>query len=95
MIRIIVHKRVSKKVRELGPEALAEAEKRLAQLAGDFGNPHIHSGLGLRKIARRNYEIRVWLQWRIVLVHAGDALLADDLLTHDGVSVWLKNRGNR
>ena len=95
MIRIEVHKRVSKKMRALGPEAVAEAEKRLAQLAADFGNPHIHTGLGLRKIARRNYEIRVWLQWRIVLVHNGDWLLADDVLNHDGVSLWLRTRGNR
>jgi hypothetical protein len=95
VIRIEIHKRVSKKIRDLGPEAVAEAEKRLSQLAEDFGKPHSHSGLGLRKIARRNYEIRVWLQWRIVLVDNGGWLLADDVLNHDGVSVWLKTRGNR
>jgi hypothetical protein len=93
VIRIEVGPQVPKKLRELGPVALAEAEKRLAQLTREFGNPHIHSGLGLRKIGRRSYEIRVWLQWRIVLVHYGEWLLADDVLNHDGVARWLRHRG--
>ena len=92
MIRIEVDKRVSKKAKELGPDAVAEAERRLSQLASDFGNPHAHSGLGVRKIGRKSYEIRVWLKWRLVFVHDGDRLLIDDLLNHDGVSVWLKKR---
>lgn len=92
MIRIQIDRRVSKKIRELGPDAVAEAERRLAQMATDFGNPHSHSGLGIRKIGRKSYEVRVWLKWRIVFVHDGEKLLADDVLNHDGVSVWLKKR---
>ena len=92
MMRIQVDRRVSKKVQALGTDAVEEAQRRLNQLANDFGNPHAHSGLGVRKIGRKSYEIRVWLKWRIVFVHDGEILKADDLLNHDGVRVWLKNR---
>jgi hypothetical protein len=90
---VIVHPRVSKKLREIGGDALAEAEKRLTQLSNEFGKPHVHSGLGIRKLGRKSYEVRVWLQWRIVMVHHEGRLLADDILNHDGVRLWLKNRG--
>lgn len=92
MIRIRVHTRVSKKLHGLGEKAVAEAETRITELSRNFGQPHLHAGLGLRKLGPRLYEIRVWLQWRIVLVWDQNALLADDVLNHDGVRLWLKKR---
>lgn len=92
MIRIRVHVRVSRKLHALGPKAVAEAERRLLALQEGFGQPHRHGGLGLRKLGPRLYEVRVWLRWRIVLVQDRDTLLADDLLDHDGLRVWLKTR---
>lgn len=92
MIRVEIGPRIVRTARRLGPQVTSEAEKRIAQVAREFGNPHSHSGLGLRKIGRRSYEVRVWLQWRVVFVHDGDRLLAHDILNHDEVARWLKQR---
>lgn len=92
MIRVEIGPRIVRTARRLGPQVTAEAEKRIAQIAREFGNPRSHSGLGLRKIGRRSYEVRVWLQWRVVLVHHGDRLLAYDILNHNEVVRWLKQR---
>jgi hypothetical protein len=92
MIRIETLPRLSKTARRLGPEIQREAERRLTQLARAFGAPHEHSGLGLRKIGPRSYEVRLDQQWRLVLVRHGDVLLAHDILNHDGVRAWLKGQ---
>jgi hypothetical protein len=91
MIRIEVGPRLLKTARRLGPAVRQEAEERLTQLAREFGNPHAHRGLGLRKIGRRSYEVRLSRQLRLVLVLHEDRLLAYDILSHDGVVAWLKS----
>ena len=95
MIRIEVGPRLVKTARKLGPAVRAEAEERLAQLTRGFGNPHAHAGLGLRKIGKRSYEVRLSRQLRLVLVLHEGQLLAYDILTHDGVIAWLKGRKGR
>jgi mRNA-degrading endonuclease RelE of RelBE toxin-antitoxin system len=91
MIKIEVSPRMIKTLRKLGEEYFVQAEQKLLLIGADFGNPHAHSGLGLRKIGRNSYEARIGLQWRIVLIHEKDRLLAFDVLNHDGVRQWLKN----
>jgi hypothetical protein len=68
------------------------AAKVISAVAAAFGDPHRHRGLGLRKLARRSYEIRVHLLWRVVFVHDGKDLVAFDVMNHDEVSFWLKGR---
>jgi mRNA-degrading endonuclease RelE of RelBE toxin-antitoxin system len=92
MIRIEFDRRLLKTLRQLGPEIHAETEKRIAQLAQDFGNPHAHSGLGLRKISKRVYEVRVGLHWRLALIHLPEKLLAVDLMTHQEIKRWLRSK---
>ena len=91
MIKIEIGPRLLKTLRELGPEVTAAAESKLGQVAADFGKPHSHTRLGLRKIGHRSYEARIGLQWRIVLVEDVGRLLAYDVLNHDGVRRWLKS----
>jgi hypothetical protein len=95
MIRVDIGPRVFKAARRLGPEVTVQAEKKISAVAAQFGNPHAHAGLGLRKIGRRSYEIRVWLQWRVVFIHEGDRLTAYDIMSHREVRAWLKQRGGR
>jgi hypothetical protein len=71
---------------------LERAAKVIAVVAAAFGDPHRHRGLGLRKLARRSYEIRVHLQWRVVFVHDGKDLVAFDVMNHAEVSLWLKGQ---
>ena len=76
MIRLDIGPRVFKTLTRLGTEITTKAEQKLREVQTHFGDPHRHSGLGLRKLGRRSYEIRVWLQWRIVLLHDHDRLTA-------------------
>lgn len=92
MIRVVVGSRVGKSLSRLGPEVTAETEKQITKVAAQFGHPHKHSGLGLRKLGKCSYEIRVWRQWRVVFIHSGDTLFAYDVMNHDEVELWLKNQ---
>ncbi len=90
MIRVVLTPRIRKTAAKLPAEVRQKASAAIAEVAAAFGNPHAHRGLGLRKIARRSYEIRVHLEWRIVLIHVGEILAAYDVMTHDEVALWLR-----
>jgi mRNA-degrading endonuclease RelE of RelBE toxin-antitoxin system len=92
MIRVIISERLQKKAKKLPDDVKAKAEKAIAEVAAAFGDPHAHRGLGLRKLARRSYEIRVHLQWRVVFIHDGQTLFAYDVMNHDEVSIWLRGQ---
>lgn len=92
MIRIELTPRLIRTARGLSPEVKAKAEAAIADVAAAFGDPHAHRGLGLRKLARRSYEVRVWLQWRVVFIHDGDTLTAYDIMTHEEVQRWLRGQ---
>jgi hypothetical protein len=92
MIRLDVHPRLVRAAWKLGSETVAKVEERLALIAAQFGDPHRHGGLGLRKLGRRSYEARVDRGWRIVLIKEEDRLTAYDLMNHDQVRKWLKAR---
>ena len=92
MIRVLLSERIKKTAGKLPPDVREKASKAIADVSAVFGNPHQHHGLGLRKLARRSYEIRVHLQWRVVFIHDGKSLVAYDVMNHDEVSLWLKGQ---
>jgi hypothetical protein len=92
MIRVLLSERIQKTATKLPAEVREKAAKAIADVAAAFGDPHRHRGLGLRKLVRRSYEIRVHLQWRVVFVHEGKALIAYDVMNHNEVSLWLKGQ---
>jgi hypothetical protein len=92
MIRVDVGPRLSRSARKLGAHTIAEVEEKLRQVARHFGEPHRHSGLGLRKLGRRSYEARVGRGLRIVFIREPDRLTAYDLMDHPHVAQWLKAR---
>jgi mRNA-degrading endonuclease RelE of RelBE toxin-antitoxin system len=92
MIRVLLSERIKKTAEKLSPGVREKASQAIADVGAAFGDPHRHSGLGLRKLARRSYEIRVHLQWRVVFLHDGKDLIAYDVMSHDEVSVWLRGQ---
>lgn len=92
MIRVLLTPRIRTTAERLGPEITSEANRVIAAVAKSFGQPHQHSGIGLRKLGRRSYEARLGLQWRIVFVRTGDSLTAYDIMDHAEVRRWLKGR---
>ncbi|MDD5138961.1 MAG: hypothetical protein PHY43_01720 [Verrucomicrobiales bacterium] len=92
MIAVILSPRIRKTADKLPPDVREKAGKVIAAVAAAFGDPHKHSGLGLRKLARRSYEARVHLQWRVVFIHDGKSLIAYDVMNHDEVATWLRGQ---
>ncbi len=92
MIRVLLTPRIRKTAAKLPPEVRQKASEAIAELAAAFGYPHTHRGISLRKLARRSYEVRVHLQWRVVFIHDGDTLTAYDVMNHDEVALWLRGK---
>ncbi len=92
MIRVLLSERITKSAAKLPPELREMASQAIDNVAAAFGDPHQHRGLGLRKLAKRSYEIRVHLQWRVVFVYDGKDLIAYDVMNHDEVALWLRGQ---
>jgi len=92
MIRVDVGPRLSRSARKLGDQIIAEVEEKLTLVSRHFGEPHRHTGLGLRKLGRRSFEVRVSRGLRIVFIREPDRLTAYDLMDHHQVTQWLKAR---
>ena len=92
MIRVQISARLQKRVAKLPPKLREAASATIAAVAESFENPHQHGGLGLRKLGKRSFEVRVHLQWRVVFILDGDMLTAFDLMNHDEVRLWVRNQ---
>jgi hypothetical protein len=72
---------------------LSAAERRLCDEAIDalpegFGQPHRHSGLGLRALRRGVCECRASQAMRIGFTRHGDTLLLRGVGNHDTIRAW-------
>lgn len=92
MIEVLLSERIRKTAEKLPLDLREKASQAIAKVGSAFGDPHQHRGLGLRKLAKQSYEIRVHLQWRVVFLHEGTSLVAYDVMNHDEVSLWLRGQ---
>lgn len=70
---------------------LEEINQRLEQLVGTFGKPHIHAGLGLRRLHDNVFEFRISHGIRVVfLFFKPNRLQLMMTGNHDEVRAWLK-----
>ena len=74
---------------KLDPDKVFTAMK-LAVAA--WGQPHLHTGRGIRRISANTFECRLDLDTRLVFSPHGDALRFDFAGNHDQVRAYLKNR---
>ena len=66
--------------------------QRIAEPQKFIGQPHLHKGMGLRKLRDNFYEIRVGLKQRLIFENASNALVFEFLGNHDEVKRFLKSR---
>jgi hypothetical protein len=57
-----------------------------------FSQPHVHSGLSIRKLGRNLYECRTGLALRMVFEARKGVLTFDFCGSHDQVQAYLRNR---
>ena len=77
-------------------EKLSNAEREqiaasLRALGDGFGRPHLHAGIGIRRLRKDLFECRAGLHWRIVFFAEKGQLTAYDVMTHDEIKAWLRN----
>ena len=63
----------------------------LLELGAAFGNPHVHSGLGIRKLRGNTYECRAGLANRFGFVDSEDQLVISFFGNHDELRRWLRD----
>lgn len=91
-MRIDLHPRFVKRVGRLGRADRNLIAGSLRALVDGFGRPHLHSGLGIRRLRKDLFECRAGLQWRIVFLAEMGLVTAYDLMTHDEIKAWLKSQ---
>ncbi|HUB26162.1 MAG TPA: hypothetical protein VL992_12095 [Tepidisphaeraceae bacterium] len=73
-----------------GYEALVA--KVLVDIQSGFGNPHRHSGLGIRKLAPNLFECRAGLKLRLIFLARKGTLTFDFAGDHENVQTYLRGR---
>ncbi len=70
---------------------LQQISERLKQLQAVFGKPHLHAGLGIRRLSSRLFEFRVSRELRVLfLVIKPNIFRLMMCGSHDEVCAWLK-----
>lgn len=76
---------------ELQKSEREDAWLALLEFLSAFGRPHVHAGLGIRKLAPHVFECRAGLRLRLVIRDKPEALEAEFIGTHD--EIRRMNRG--
>ena len=82
---------VLKRLRDLPKPERAECLLALCELTETFGRPHVHSGLGIRKLGGKLFECRGNLSLRFVFQDRADSLYISFLGNHDEVKALLRS----
>jgi hypothetical protein len=84
---------VIRRLRELPKSDKVECLLALCDLVDSFGQPHAHSGLGIRKLGGKLFECRGNRNLRFIFQDRGAELFVSFLGNHDEVKALLR-RGN-
>lgn len=72
-------------------DELAELPARLALLKDNFGKPHLHAGLGLRRLQDNAFEFRISRDLRVVFLFYKPTTIQLMMIgNHDDVYNWLR-----
>lgn len=78
------------RVRDYPKETRGKIGLALQRLEQDFGHPHRHRGLGIRKLTGSFFEIRVGLDIRLIFQNRAECLLFVMAGNHDEVQKFLR-----
>jgi mRNA-degrading endonuclease RelE of RelBE toxin-antitoxin system len=91
MVRLDLHPRFLRRVRKLSARQAAAVESALQELQTGFGEPHRHSGLGVRRLRRSLYECRAGQDLRVLFWAEAGLLTVFDAMAHDEIKNFLRN----
>jgi len=78
-------------VRELPKNERAECLLALCELTESFGKPHVHSGLGIRKLGEKLFECRANLALRFIFQDRPGDLFVSFVGNHDEIKALLRS----
>jgi hypothetical protein len=81
---------VLRRLRDLPKSERAECLLALCELPETFGRPHVHSGLGIRKLGDRIFECRGNVSLRFIFQDRPSDLFICFMGNHDEVTALLK-----
>lgn len=82
---------VLKRLAGLPKSERADCLQALCDLGEAFGRPHVHSGLGIRKLGRNLFECRGNLGLRFIFQDRPDSLYVRFLGNHHEVQAFLRS----
>jgi mRNA-degrading endonuclease YafQ of YafQ-DinJ toxin-antitoxin module len=77
-------------IRSYPKETRRKIGTALRNLERDFGHPHAHRGLGIRKLTGNFFEIRVGLDLRLIFQNRAESLLFLMAGSHEDVKKFLR-----
>jgi mRNA-degrading endonuclease RelE of RelBE toxin-antitoxin system len=90
-VKLALTERFQREVRLLSEDRRSAVFEAMLSLPRALGEPHLHSGLGLRKIHRTGiWEARVGLGLRVVFVVEKAVITLVRAGTHDDVQRYLR-----
>lgn len=81
---------VIRRLRELPKSERTECLLALCDLLDSFGQPHVHSGLGIRKLGGKLFECRGNRELRFIFQDRGTELFISFLGNHDEIRALLR-----
>ena len=89
---LIITAGVQRRLAELQPDEKRQCAVALLELCETFGRPHVHSGLGVRKLLPGVFECRGTISLRFVFRDTRDAVTVVFLGNHDEVQTLILSR---
>ncbi len=86
---------VLRRLRQLSKAEKVECLLALCDLVDGFGQPHVHSGLGIRKLGNKLFECRGSRDLRFIFQDRGENLFVSFLGNHDEIRVLLRRGSYR
>jgi mRNA-degrading endonuclease RelE of RelBE toxin-antitoxin system len=90
-VTIYTHKSYLRALKMIPKADQTNINAAIARLVGIIGNPHQHSGAGVRRLHPGIFEIRVGLRLRVLFTVRADKIFLHTAGDHDQVQAWLRN----
>ena len=87
---IYPHKSYLRAFKKFPPPEQKEINAAIVRLPEIIGNPHRHSGAGVRRLRPSVFEIRAGLRLRVVFTIRSECVFLHTVGDHDQVRAWIK-----
>jgi hypothetical protein len=92
ILRVELTPELKAAIRRLPKRQRRQIGQVITAVRDGFGVPHLHSGLGIRRLRDSLFECRIGLKLRLIFDAEPGVLSFSDLRTHDEIRKMIKNR---